>query len=189
MDRISYECAKKVNDVLVYLVWSVCGNELKVWRYPTSSNGGHASEPYIDNTVEIFAEIVNPSNLTALKNLGILSVIVSNRIISLAMIQLLTHPGSKRFYRDMISTNNEEDEDGIDFELVKACELFDFDDHLVFTSKAEMVQVMYNSTNKTMMCIGVIYKGASKISFLCDKMDVEEESIINRDDELIIVKY
>ena len=59
----------------------------------------------------------------------------------------------------------------------------------MFTSKAEMVQVMYNSTNKTMMCIGVIYKGTSKISFLCDKMDVEEEIIINKDDELIIVKY
>jgi len=49
MERISYECAKKVNDVLVRLVWGVCGNKLKVWRYPTSSNGGHASEPYIDD--------------------------------------------------------------------------------------------------------------------------------------------
>ena len=49
MDRISYECAKKVNDVLVCLVWRVCGNKLKVWRYPVSSNGGHASTPYVDD--------------------------------------------------------------------------------------------------------------------------------------------
>ena len=49
MDRISYECAVKVNDVLVYPVWSACGRKLKVWRYPVSGSGGHYCEPYIDN--------------------------------------------------------------------------------------------------------------------------------------------
>lgn len=147
------------------------------------------AEKHINDETEIFAEIVNPGNLTSLKNLGIISVIVSNKIISLAMIQLLTHPGSKRFYRDMISTNGENDEDGVDFELVKAGELFEIKEKLVFSSKAEMVQVMYQSTNKTLMCIGVIFKNQKEVLFLCDKMDVEEEIVITKDDELVIVEY
>lgn len=48
MDRISYECAKKVNDDLVYPVWKTCGSKLKVWRYPVSGSGGHYCDPYID---------------------------------------------------------------------------------------------------------------------------------------------
>ena len=147
------------------------------------------AEKYINDDVEIFAEIVNPGNLNSLKNLGIISVIVSNKIISLAMIQLLTHPGSKRFYRDMISTNSDDEDEGIDFELIKAGQLFEIEDKLVFNSKAEMVQVMYQSTNKTMMCIGVIFKDCEEIMFLCDKMDAEEEIIITKDDELVIVEY
>ena len=147
------------------------------------------AEQYINDETEIFAEIVNPGNLNSLKNLGIISVIVSNKIISLAMIQLLTHPGSKRFYRDMISTNGDDEEDGIDFELIKAGELFEIEDKLVFNSKAEMVQVMYQSTNKTMMCIGVIFKDQDHITFLCDKMDEDEEIIITNDDELVICEY
>lgn len=147
------------------------------------------AEKFINDEIEIFAEIVNPGNLTSLKNLGIISVIVSNKIISLAMIQLLTHPGSKRFYRDMISTNNDGEDDGVDFELIKAGDLFEIDGQLEFSSKAEMVQVMYQSTNKTLMCIGVIYKNSESIDFLCDKMDVNETITIKKDDELVIVKY
>lgn len=147
------------------------------------------TEKYIDENIEIFAEIVNPGNLNSLQNLGIISVIVSNKIISLAMVQLLTHPGSKRFYRDMISTNGDDEDDGIDFEIIKASNLFEIEDKLVFSSKAEMVQVMYNSTNKSMMCIGVIFKNSDEILFLCDKMDEEVEIIINKDDELVIVEY
>ena len=49
MDRISYECAKKVNDILAIPLLKVCQQfELDVYRYPVNSNGGHPSGPYID---------------------------------------------------------------------------------------------------------------------------------------------
>lgn len=48
MDRISYECAKEVNPALAHVC--LCLNRhVKCWRYPESSNGGHASAPYIDD--------------------------------------------------------------------------------------------------------------------------------------------
>lgn len=48
MDRISYKCAKKINDDLAWFALSVCGRKLKVWRYPVSGSGGHYCDPYID---------------------------------------------------------------------------------------------------------------------------------------------
>ena len=47
MDRISYECAKKVNGIIAYRILCYC-KDVKVWRYPESSSGGHGVAPFID---------------------------------------------------------------------------------------------------------------------------------------------
>jgi hypothetical protein len=49
MDRISYTCANKINDDLACFYQSVCKRNLKVWRYPVNSNGGHYCDEYIDD--------------------------------------------------------------------------------------------------------------------------------------------
>lgn len=49
MNRISYECAKEVNDILAIPLLKVCKQfELDVYRYPFTGSGGHASGPYVD---------------------------------------------------------------------------------------------------------------------------------------------
>ena len=59
MDKISYECAKQVNDVLAVPMLRVCGQlELEVYRYPVNESGGHASSAYPD----IMYWDDNPSN-------------------------------------------------------------------------------------------------------------------------------
>ena len=105
----------------------------------------------IDESTEIFAEITNPANLNSLRNFGVMSVIISNRIISLFMVQLLTHPGSKRFYRDLISTNGENESDAIDIDIVKAGDVLEFEEQLSFSSKSELVQSFFIASKKTSM--------------------------------------
>ena len=139
---------------------------------------------------EILAEITNPTNLTALQNFGVMSVIVSNRIISLFMVQLLTHPQSRKFYRDIIATNNDLNEkDVLDLDIIKAGDLLIFDENVLkFSCKSEFVQSFYFATDKKMMVIG-INKANGDMQFLCDKMDVEEDVVLNKDDELLVIKY
>lgn len=144
----------------------------------------------LDKETEVLAEITNPSNLNPLKNFGVMSVIVSNRIISLFMVQLLTHPGSKKFYRDIISTNDENGVDAVDLEIVSAGEVLKFNgEDLTFICKSELVQSFYTASNKTRMCIGVKKQNESEILFLCDKMDEVEELVITPTDELVLVSY
>ena len=144
----------------------------------------------IDERTEIFAEIINPSNLNPLYNFGVMSVIVSNRIISLFMLQLLTHPGSKKFYRDLISTNKQDSNDVIDLDIVKASDVLEFETQSIkFLCKSEMVQSFYFASNKSCMCIGVKFESSNDILFLCDEMDKKEEIVINKNDELILIEY
>lgn len=142
----------------------------------------------LDESIEVLAEIVNPSNFNSLQNFGVMSVIVSNRIISLFMVQMLTHSGAKKFYRDIISTNGDGDDDMVDVEIRRAEELLQFDgDTVAFSCKAELVQSFYLASGKTRNCIGVKYVGANKVEFLCDKMDEQREITLRKQDELILI--
>ena len=147
----------------------------------------------LDENTEILAEITNPANLSCLKNFGVVSVIVSNRILSLFMVQLLTHPGSKKFYRDLISTNDDSGNGAIDLDVVKVSEVLDLEQlgqpTVEFSCKAELVQSFYFASGKTRLCIGVKRTSDPEIAFLCSDMDAEESLVLSADDELIVINY
>ena len=144
----------------------------------------------LDDTTEILAEITNPANLSCLKNFGVMSVIVSNRILSLFMVQLLTHPGSRKFYRDLISTNDDSGDGAVDLDIVKVSEVLALEQPTVeFSCKAELVQSFYLASGKTRLCIGVKKKDNPEITFLCNEMDKEESIVLSADDELILINY
>ena len=119
-----------------------------------------------------------------------MSVIVSNRIISLFMVQLLTHPGSKKFYRDLISTNEEGGNDAIDLDIVKASDVLEFENETIsFSCKSELVQSFYFASNRLSMCIGIKYSNSNKLLFLCDEMDKSIEILLNKNDELVLANF
>ena len=144
----------------------------------------------IGEQTEVYAEIFNPTNMQALQNLGVMSVILSNQIISLFMVQLLTHPNSKKFYRDLISLNDQEGDDAIDLDIVKAKEVLEFEGELHFSCQSEFVQSFYMASGKTKMCIGIKPFGENtKVRFLCDGMDKAEDLVIRPEDELVLMVY
>lgn len=142
----------------------------------------------LDASTEIYAEIINPINTRSLQNLGVISVIVSNRIVSLFMLQLLTHSNSKKFYRDLISLNNGINNDAIDIDIFMAYELLEFDsDYIGFSCQSELVQSFYLASGKTKMCIAI--KRDGNLRFLCDGMDKPEDLRVYPNDELVVATY
>ena len=141
----------------------------------------------LDSSTSVYAEVMNPTNTNSLQNLGVVSVVVSNKIISLFMVQLLTHPDSKKFYRDLISTNDGVGNDAIDIAVVKVKEVLEFDgDYIEFNSQSELVQSFYMASGKTKMCLGMKNTKFKNIRFLCDGMDREEVIRLFPDDELVL---
>lgn len=146
----------------------------------------------IDPNIPIFTEIANPRNLVAMKNLGVASVIVTNKIISLFMIQLLTHPESEKFYRDLIVANGTSGNDAIDLDIITADNLLAFEgEDMRFSCPSEFVQSFYMASGKTKMCIGFkrAGDGDDALTFLCSDMDGDSEVILHPKDQLIIMEY
>jgi len=142
------------------------------------------------NGIDIFAEIVNPNNLTALENLGIASVIVSNKIVSLFLVQLLTHAGSKKFYRDILVSPTEKENGIINFDILKVKELFDLPNGFIeFSCYSEVVQSIYKASGNKKTVIG--YKKAGdcpkNIEYFCTGMDIERKIKLCDEDELIVI--
>ena len=143
-----------------------------------------------DETTSVYAEVMNPTNTSSLQNLGVVSVVVSSKIISLFMVQLLTHPASKKFYRDLISTNDGVGNDAIDIAVVKVKEVLELDgDYIEFNSQSELVQSFYIASGKTKMCLGMKKSDTGALRFLCDTMDKEELIKLLPDDELVLAVY
>ena len=143
-----------------------------------------------DETASVYAEVMNPTNTSSLQNLGVVSVVVSSKIISLFMVQLLTHPASKKFYRDLISTNDGVGNDAIDIAVVKVKEVLELDgDYIEFNSQSELVQSFYIASGKTKMCLGMKKSDTGTLRFLCDTMDKEELIKLLPDDELVLAVY
>ena len=72
------------------------------------------------------------------------------------MLQLLTHPTSKKFYRDLLSTNTENSTDVIDLSIEKAGDLIEFyNSTLNFSCKSELVHSFYNATKTPILQLAV----------------------------------
>ncbi len=144
----------------------------------------------ISNEVEICVEIVNVDNLSPIRNLKTSAVILSNKIISLYMLQLLTHVGSRKFFKDVLISNSDEGE--VDFEINSADELLEFDsDALEFSCYSEIVQSFYAASNKSRMLVGYFERGdkGDNIVFFCDKMDEPNKIVLKPSDKLITITY
>ncbi|MBQ7276306.1 MAG: hypothetical protein IJS58_03555 [Bacilli bacterium] len=145
----------------------------------------------LKDNVQIYVEINNPSNYTSVKNMGVAKTIVSSKMISLFMIQLMTHQHSKKFYLDVLTPNgNESGKQGdIGFDICNASKYLDVTEPIIFKSKAEALQVFYLSTSKKYLMIGYKKENDDKISFLCGDLDKEENIVIDKDTNIIVAVY
>ena len=139
--------------------------------------------------VELYVEVKNPNNFVTVKNMGVAKTIISNKLISLFMIQLLTHPESRKFYKDILVPNDNLEDSGIDFEIIKASNILKMEDKLVFNSKAELVQSFYNTTKGESMIIAYKNPGDEKLNYLASNMDKQEEIVLTKETKIVVTRY
>ena len=142
----------------------------------------------ITENVDIYVELVNIDNRKPVQNLGIASIILTNKIISLYMLQLLTHMGSRRFFKDILLTNSDTGE--VDFEIIPADQLLDFkQESLSFSCYSELVQSFFLASNKTKMPVGIFPDAKTELSLFCDRMDEKKTVVLRPADRLILITY
>ena len=132
---------------------------------------------------EIYAEIFDPASRFSLESLNVNGMIISNEMVALYIAQVLTHPTSHKFYEDLLIKNLESDEISLDFDVRKAKELIDIKEDLVFNSRLEFINALYESSEHEYMPIGFV--GEEQKKSLLDGVTSIIETAVNATDKMI----
>lgn len=136
-----------------------------------------------DKNTELYAEIFDPSSRFSLESLNISGLIISNEMVALYIAQVLTHPTSHKFYEDLLIKNYESEEIALDFDVRKAKELIDVKEDLVFNSKLEFINALYESSEHEYLPIGFVGNKSKK--GILDGVTSIIESAVNVTDKMI----
>ena len=106
--------------------------------------------------VEISAELLDQSNKSSLASLNVTNVIISNQMLALYLVQLMTHPDNTKFYESMLSKKTNYQDNDVDISLIYAEEILDLEKPLEFKSRAEFISSIYESSNHQYIPIGFV---------------------------------
>ncbi|MBP5293997.1 MAG: hypothetical protein J6023_07735 [Clostridia bacterium] len=112
--------------------------------------------------VEISAELLDQTNRSSLAALNVTSVIISNQMVALYLVQLMTHPNHTAFFQGMLSSKTDYTQKDLDIDIRYAEELFDLSSPVEFSSRGEFVSAVYRSSKHEYIPIGFVGEKASQ---------------------------
>ena len=136
--------------------------------------------------ISFITELLDSRNLNSVKDFKIKNSIISNRMMSLLIVQLALNADSRRFFDGLLTTDTEEGGNEFDIQIDNANEMLDMSQDLYFDKKSDLIQSFYYSYDKKYMLIGILRDG--KINFIANNQDTEGIDILDKD-RLIFIKY
>lgn len=110
----------------------------------------------LPRNVEISAELLGQSNSQSLKTLNVDNIIISNQMLALCLLQLMTHPEGKKFYSNFLSVTAEQQERDIDFDIRNAEEILDLKEEQRFSSRGSFIHAVYEASGHEYLPIGFV---------------------------------
>ena len=136
--------------------------------------------------ISFITELLDSRNLNSVKDFKIKNSIISNRMMSLLIVQLALNADSRRFFDGLLTTDTEEGGNEFDIQIDNANEMLDMSQDLHFDKKSDLIQSFYYSYDKKYMLMGILRDG--KINFIANNQDTEGIDILDKD-RLIFIKY
>lgn len=142
--------------------------------------------PKRDNITYI-TELLDSRNLSSIQDFNIRNTIISNKMMSLLITQLVLNGNSKKFFEKLLTTDSEVNNDDFDINVSKVDNLVKIDKELVFETKAELLQTFYNTFEGKNILIGILKD--NKFIYLNNDQDKKERIILNPNDSFIYFNY
>lgn len=132
-------------------------------------------------------ELLDSRNLSSIKDFNIKNTIISNKMMSLLITQLVMNKNSKRFFEKLLTTDSSDSTGDFDIVVNRVNNLIKIEKELVFESKAELLHSFYNTFDGKNILIGIIKD--NDYIFLNKDQDKKEKIILNPLDSFIYFKY
>ena len=110
----------------------------------------------LSSDIEISAELLDQSNRSSLAALNVTNVIISNQMVALYLVQLMTHPDNTAFYEGMLSKKSDYNASDVDITRRYAEEILDLEKEVTFTSRGEFIASIYEASHHKYIPIGFV---------------------------------
>lgn len=139
--------------------------------------------------ITFITELLDSRNLSSVHDFNIKNTIISNRMMSLLLTQIVMNKDSKAFFNHLLSiADAAPSKDDFDLLIGKASDLLEMGSELHFQSKAELLRSFYEAFKGKCILIGLIQSNGST-RFLNQEQDKEEEIIVTKDESFIYFRY
>lgn len=137
--------------------------------------------------ITYITELLDSRNLSSVQDFNIKNTIISNKMMSLLITQLVMNDDSKKFFEKLLTTDSAESNNDFDIAVTKVCNLVKIEKELIFESKAELLQVFYNTFEGKNILIGILKN--NEYIYLNKEQDKKENIVLKPDDSFIYFKY
>ena len=132
-------------------------------------------------------ELLDSRNLSSVQDFNIKNTIISNKMMSLLITQLVMNEDSKKFFEKILTTDSSDSTGDFDIVVTKVSNLVKIEKELVFESNAELLHAFYNTFEGKNILIGIIKN--NEYIFLNKNQDKKENIILKPEDSFIYFKY
>ena len=137
--------------------------------------------------ITYITELLDSRNLSSIKDFNIKNTIISNKMMSLLITQIVMNEDSKKFFERLLTTAYTTKPDDFDLVINRVGNRIAIDEDMTFSSRAELIRTFYNTYKGKEILIG-LYQDDKMVLFN-QNQDKKEAITLNKDDSFIIIKY
>ena len=137
--------------------------------------------------ITFITELLDSRNLSSVKDFNIKNTIVSNKMMSLLITQLVMNDDSKKFFDKMLTTDSPDNSNDFDININKVSNMIEIEKDIVFENKAELLHTFYNTFDGKNILFAIYKK--DELIFLDDNQDLKESLVISKDDSFVYFNY
>ena len=137
--------------------------------------------------ITYITELLDSRNLSSVQDFNIKNTIISNKMMSLLITQLVMNDDSKKFFEKVLTVDSSDSVTDFDIAVSKVSNLVKIEKELRFNSKRELLQTFYNTFDGKNILIGILKN--NEYIFLNKDQDLEEEIVLSPNDSFIYFKY
>ncbi len=131
-------------------------------------------------------ELLDSRNLSSVRDFNIKNTIISNKMMSLLITQLVINEESKKFFDKILTVDSLDSNNDFDIVVEKVNNLIEINEDIKFNSKAELIHTFYNTFDGKNILIA-IYKN-DELIFLDNNQD-NISIVLSKDDSFVYFKY
>ena len=137
--------------------------------------------------ISFITELLDSRNLSSVRDFDIHNTIISNKMMSLLICQLVMNQDSRNFFDNLLTVDLGDREEDFDIVISKASNLIKMEGSIEFGSKAELISSFYQCFKGKNLLFGYIH--GDDIRFLDEEQDKSELITIYEEDSFIYMKH